>query len=104
MHLDITSQLVRTLCLYAIAEFQAGFTYRAGCLCAQECVDAVLQPTGTTVSGTVNPTMQSEPTDIDKAERWLVAVLAAHAAMKLQFNGRELDAGALRKGQTFPDL
>ncbi len=66
--------------------------YQAGRLCDQECVETSAQSTGTTVSGTVNPTLQAGPTDAAEIESWLNCVLAAHPAMTLFFNGKALAA------------
>jgi DNA gyrase/topoisomerase IV subunit B len=70
-------------------------TYKAGRLCHEGCVDTLTQSSGTTVAGTVHPQLQQvqqQPTDVDKLERWLAGVLAAHPAMKLHFNGKAVHA------------
>jgi hypothetical protein len=45
-----------------------------------------------TVASTVNPALQSSPSDADQMERWPVCVSAAHRQLKLHFNAKEFHA------------
>ena len=69
--------------------------YEAGRLCEHDCMEATTQSTGTEVAGTVNLSLQREPSDTDQIERWLEGVLLAHPAMTLYFNGLEIHAAPL---------
>lgn len=67
-------------------------TYRAGRICNEERLEPALEPTGNTVSGTISPALQRDPTNAERIEQWLVRVLASNPALKLHFNGRQLHA------------
>jgi len=50
--------------------------------------------TGNTISGVVNPQLQSAETDTHALRQWLIRVLAASAGLRVVFNGVELRAPA----------
>ncbi len=64
--------------------------YRTGRLAYEERDEIANDSTGTSVAGTINPLLQSAPTDVEGIERWLRRIAAVHPTLTLQLNNRLL--------------
>ena len=64
--------------------------YRAGRLVNEECFEPTNGSTGNTISGTIAPHLRVRPTNAERIEQWLLAVLALSPSLNLHLNGKEL--------------
>lgn len=66
--------------------------FRDGQLCDSLRTPGESEGTGITVAARIHPQVGSRSVDIERLEEWLLGVLAASPALRLFFNGRELQA------------
>ncbi|MGL4231760.1 MAG: hypothetical protein ACRCWJ_10380 [Casimicrobium sp.] len=64
--------------------------YESAQLVREERDELANDSTGTCVSGTINPQLQSVRTDIQQIQVWLRRIAAAHPALTLRFNGSDV--------------
>jgi DNA gyrase/topoisomerase IV subunit B len=57
---------------------------------SESLMNVAAEETGNTISGAVNPLLQSADTDTEALRQWLIRVLAASAGLRIVFNGLEL--------------